>query len=73
MGLVSGRCLRPLARAAADVSDLTSERSRICYLIHGASYVIFSQMEHFWAALVFIALSRAAVAVSSVLNMTQLC
>jgi hypothetical protein len=29
-------------------------------------------MPYFWAALIFIALSRAAVAVSSVLNMTQL-
>jgi hypothetical protein len=29
-------------------------------------------MQQFWAALVFIALSRAAIAVSSVLNMTQL-
>jgi hypothetical protein len=29
-------------------------------------------MQQFWAALVFIALSRAAVAISSVLNMTQL-
>ena len=44
----------------------------ICYLVHGASYVMFSQMQQFWAALVFIALSRAAVAISSVLNMTQL-
>ena len=44
----------------------------ICYLIHGVSYVLFSQAPQFWAALVFIALSRAAVAVSSVLNMTQL-
>lgn len=44
----------------------------ICYLVHGAAYVIFSQMQQFWAALVFIGLSRAAVAVSSVLNMTQL-
>jgi MFS family permease len=44
----------------------------ICYLIHGATYVLFSQMPYFWAALIFIALSRAAVAVSSVLNMTQL-
>jgi hypothetical protein len=34
--------------------------------------VLFSQMQQFWAALVFIALSRAAVAVSSVMNMTQL-
>jgi hypothetical protein len=44
----------------------------ICYIVHGGAYVIFSQMEKFWLALVFIAVSRAAVAVSSVLNMTQL-
>jgi MFS family permease len=44
----------------------------ICYVVHGATYVMFSQMQQFWAALVFIAISRAAVAVSSVLNMTQL-
>ena len=44
----------------------------ICYLIHGTSYVLFSQAESFWMALVFIALSRASVAVSSVLNQMQL-
>jgi MFS family permease len=44
----------------------------ICYIIHGATYIIFSQMQNFYIALVFIALSRAAVAVSSVLNMSQL-
>ena len=44
----------------------------ICYLIHGGAYVVFSQMESFVLALVFIAISRAAVAVSSVLNMNQL-
>jgi len=44
----------------------------ICYLMHGGAYVIFSLMERFWAALFFIALSRAAVAVSSVLNYSQL-
>ena len=44
----------------------------ICYVIHGGSYVIFSQMPGFGLAMVFLALSRAAVAVSSVLNMTQL-
>ena len=44
----------------------------ICYILHGATYVIFSQMQNFYLALVFIALSRAAVAVSSVLNMSQL-
>ncbi len=44
----------------------------ICYLIHGGAYVVFSQMTNYGLALLFIALSRAAVAVSSVLNMTQL-
>src|ERR1700733_13603699 len=44
----------------------------ICYLIHGGSYVIFSQMRNFQMALLFLAISRSAVAVSSVLNMSQL-
>jgi MFS family permease len=43
-----------------------------CYIVHGASYIVFSQMRNFYWALFFIALSRAAVAVSSVLNMSQL-
>ena len=44
----------------------------ICYIVHGGSYVIFSQMRNFTLALVFIALSRMAVGVSSVLNTSQL-
>lgn len=44
----------------------------ICYVIHGGSYILFSQMRNFGWALVFIGLSRAAVGVSSVLNMSQL-
>jgi MFS family permease len=44
----------------------------ICYVVHGGSYIVFSQMKHYGAALFFIALSRAAVAVSSVLNVSQL-
>jgi hypothetical protein len=44
----------------------------ICYIVHGGAYVIFSQMRTYWLALIFIALSRAAVGISSVLNMTQL-
>jgi MFS family permease len=43
----------------------------IVYIIHGAAYVIFSQMTNYPLALFFIGLSRAAVAVSSVLNYTQ--
>lgn len=44
----------------------------ICYLVHGGAYVVFSQMKQFGWALFFIALSRAAIAVSSVLNFAQL-
>ncbi|MGI8744636.1 MAG: MFS transporter [Bryobacteraceae bacterium] len=44
----------------------------IVYVIHGSSYVVFSQMKQFWVALIFLGISRASVAVSSVLNFTQL-
>ncbi len=44
----------------------------VCYVIHGGAYVVFSLMQKFWLALVFIALSRTGVAVSSVLNYSQL-
>jgi MFS family permease len=44
----------------------------VCYIVHGGAYIAFSQMRSFAWALFFIALSRAAVAVSSVLNMSQL-
>ncbi len=44
----------------------------ICYVIHGGSYILFSQSRSFTGALIFIALSRAGVGVSSVLNMGQL-
>jgi len=44
----------------------------VCYICHGGAYILFSQMRNFGWALVFIAVSRAAVGVSSVLNMGQL-
>lgn len=44
----------------------------ICYLVHGAAYVMFSQAVRFEVALGWIALSRAAVAISSVLNWSLL-
>jgi MFS family permease len=42
------------------------------YLVHGLSYVVFSQMKNFWAACAFMLLSRAGVAVSAVSNYAQL-
>jgi MFS family permease len=44
----------------------------VCYVVHGGAYVLFSQMRSFPLALLFIALSRAGVGMSSVLNMSQL-
>ena len=44
----------------------------ICYAIHGSAYIVFSQMPTFGWAVVFLGISRSAVAVSSVLNFAQL-
>jgi MFS family permease len=44
----------------------------IDYLLHGAAYVLFSQARRFEYALVFIMLSRASIAVNSVLNYSYL-
>lgn len=44
----------------------------LCYLFHGASYIAFSQMRHWGWALFFMGMSRASVAVSSVLNWSKL-
>jgi len=44
----------------------------IAYILHGATYVLFSQMRAYWAALLFMTLSRVGMAVCSVLNNSQL-
>ncbi|MBM3787017.1 MAG: MFS transporter [Acidobacteria bacterium] len=44
----------------------------IAYLVHGVSYVAFALAQPYWLALSMIALSRASVAVSSVMNVTQI-
>ncbi len=44
----------------------------ISYLVHGAGYMLFSQAGSFVAALVLIMASRVGMAVSSVLNTSQL-
>lgn len=43
-----------------------------CYLLHGGAYIVFSQMRHWGWALFFMGLSRGSVAVSSVLNWSNL-
>ena len=71
-GPAGGRSGRPHALAGASASKITSAPLPSAMLIHGGAYVLFSQMQTFAAALFFIALSRAGVAVSSVLNVSQL-
>jgi MFS family permease len=44
----------------------------ISYLLHGAAYMLFSQLESFSAALVAMLFSRVGMAVTSVLNYSQL-
>jgi MFS family permease len=44
----------------------------IAYVIHGGAYILFSQMPTIAWACVFILISRAAIAVSAVLNFSQL-
>jgi MFS family permease len=44
----------------------------IVYVIHGGAYILFSQMPTIAWACVFILISRAAIAVSAVLNFSQL-
>ena len=71
VGLLVGAAL---AHALGERLSFTAYKRSIsvCYVIHGGAYVVFSQMKSFSAALFFVALSRAAVAVSSVLNVSQL-
>jgi len=44
----------------------------ISYIVHGATYMLFSQVESYAAALVCMMLSRVGMAVTSVLNNSQL-
>jgi MFS family permease len=44
----------------------------LSYLLHGAAYMLFSQVESFFAALVYMMFSRIGMAVTSVLNNAQL-
>jgi predicted MFS family arabinose efflux permease len=44
----------------------------VCHLMHGLSYLLFSQAKPFWLAMFFIGLSRVGLAVSAILNQMQL-
>jgi predicted MFS family arabinose efflux permease len=71
LGLIAGGIIAH--RIGRNLSFAAYKRTiSIVYLIHGGAYVLFSVTPSFGAALFFIALSRAAVGVSSVLNFAQL-
>jgi hypothetical protein len=44
----------------------------VSYILHGATYVLFALMQLYWAALLFMMLSRVGMAVCTVLNTSQL-
>ena len=71
-GTCAGRRVRPLAGTAAELTDPINARSRSAtwFMAHRTS--CSARCNSSGRRLLFIALSRAAVAVSSVLNMTQL-
>jgi hypothetical protein len=71
-GIAAGRLVSRIGSANEFRSRATNAPSCICYVIHGGAYVVFSQMRSFQMALLFLALSRAAIAVSSVFNLSQL-
>jgi MFS family permease len=71
LGLVAGAALAHVI--GKSISFQWYKRAiSICYVLHGATYVIFSLSRNYGLALLFITLSRAAVGVSSVLNFSQL-
>lgn len=71
IGLICGALFAN--RAGRRMSFAAYKRTvSICYLIHGGSYVLFSQSPTFAWACWWIGVSRAAVAVSTVLNTSQL-
>ena len=71
VGLLAGGALA--YRIGRRLSFVNYKRAVVvCYIVHGGSYIVFSQMRSYAWALVFIALSRMAVGVSATLNMGQL-
>jgi MFS family permease len=71
VGLLIGGAIGHLAGRKA--SFRTYKRTiTVSYITHGAAYVVFSEMHSYALALVFICASRVGMAVTSVLNFSQL-
>ncbi|MGQ9633516.1 MAG: MFS transporter [Bryobacteraceae bacterium] len=71
VGLLAGGALAHLAGGRLDFAGY-KRAIALCYLVHGAAYVVFSRSTWYPAALFWILLSRVGMAVTSVLNNYQL-
>ncbi|MCC7175668.1 MAG: MFS transporter [Bryobacterales bacterium] len=71
IGLLVGGAIGHVAGRRVDFAGY-KRAVALSYLVHGATYVAFSRMESYAAALFFILLSRVGMAVTTVLNNTQL-
>lgn len=70
-GLLAGGAIGHMLGRRVDFKGYKRSIS-VSYLVHGGAYVVFSVVQQYWAALFFIMLSRVGMAVTSVLNYSQL-
>lgn len=70
-GLLAGGAIGHMLGRRVDFKGYKRSIS-VSYLVHGGAFVVFSVMEQYWAALFFVMLSRIGMAVTSVLNYSQL-
>ena len=71
IGLLVGGAIGHLAGRRVDFAGY-KRAVAVSYIVHGAAYMLFSQVESYAAALVCMMLSRVGMAVTSVLNNSQL-
>jgi hypothetical protein len=71
IGLIIGGAIGHLTGRGASFAGY-KRAVTISYLVHGATYMLFSQVESYSAALVCMMFSRIGMAVTSVLNNAQL-
>jgi len=71
IGLLLGGAIGHLAGRRVDFPGY-KRAVTISYIVHGATYMLFSQVESYAAALVCMMFSRVGMAVTSVLNNSQL-
>jgi MFS family permease len=71
LGLLAGGALANLIGDRLSFDRLKSVIT-VCFAVHGLAYIAFSQARPFWLSLFFIALSRAGMGVTAILNTTLL-